>query len=162
MLNPILAEIGYVFIPKIANGFFGLVNLYKKIRKDNKKSRIVIWCDGDIVKRKNNTPKGLENAFINIWNFEDHLVLHLNKENVLEWQEICKELGHFNVPINSKEYHEHVRQFFPNYKKGVMPSEIILNKETIYRLFDNNSDIDIRFRSGIATLLSDIFKNTNL
>lgn len=153
-LRPFFVSRGFSAIPKIANGSSGLVKTYKKVRKENRNSRIVIWCDRDFLKRKKNIPKELSRALINIWNFEDHLMLHFDRKKVLEWQAICEKFRHFDDPMNGEEVTKNVRMLIPDYRKGELPNQLVLNKETLLQFFKNNQDSEIKFHSGFFELLS--------
>ncbi len=155
-LRQFFVSLGFSLIPKMANGAYNLMEMYKKTCKENRKSRIVIWCDGDFLKRKKNIPKEPLKALTNTWNFEDHLVLHLDKEKVLEWQSICEKVNHFNNPMNKEAVKKNIRLLIPDYKKGVLPEQLVLNKETLLKFLKNNYDSDIKFRSGFALLLAEL------
>jgi hypothetical protein len=153
-LHPFFVNRGFSVIPKIANGSSGLVKTYKKVRKENRNSRIVIWCDGDFLERKKNIPKELSKALTNIWNFEDHLMLHFDRKKVLEWQAICEKFHHFDNPMNGEEVTKNLRMLIPDYRKGELPKQLMLNKETFLKFLNNNRDSEIKFRSGFFELLS--------
>lgn len=119
----------------------------------------MIWCDGDFLKRKKIVPKELSKALINVWNFEDHLILHFDKVKVLEWQSICEKKNHFDDPMNEEEVTKNIRNLIPEYRKGELPKQVVLNKETLLKFLENNSDSEIKFRSGFAELLAEIIDN---
>lgn len=138
---------------KNANGIENINNVFKKTYKDNRHSNIVIWCDEDVFKRGKPKTKLFEMALTNKFNFEDFLVMHLDKSVVLKWQDICGKNGHFEKPLTSEELEELITQIIPNYKKGYIPAEIELNYEALNRLFSNNKDPEIKFRSDFADFI---------
>ena len=42
----------------------------------------------------------------------------------------------------------------PDYRKGELPKQLMLNKETFLKFSNNNRDSEIKFRSGFFELLS--------
>ena len=79
--------------------------------------------------------------------------MHLEKSVVLKWQDICEKNGHFEKPLTSEKLEELITQIIPNYKKGYIPAEIELNYEALNRLFSNNKDPEIKFRSDFADFI---------
>ncbi len=58
-------------------------------------------------------------------NFEDFLTLHLPQNELLEWEKICINNNHFNVPLYDKDYIPIFKEnVFSDYEKGELPFSI--------------------------------------
>ena len=161
-ISSIFIKIGYIFQPKLANGSNNLVRIYNKIRKDNRNSRIEILCDEDVFFRGVKKCKTLERALTNYLNFEDFCVLHLQKDLVLEWQEICEEHRHFDSPMTAELYEKSIQSIFPGYKKGILPFENEIDVDMLQQLFENNDDISIKIKSKFASFLKELMREANI
>jgi hypothetical protein len=85
----------------VSMGCFGkVIKKYKYEKKKNNRSKFCIWVDNDIYKRnenKNNDKyikksERIPNFHFNYYNFEYFLILHLDKNSILEYQNKCKEI----------------------------------------------------------------------
>lgn len=145
--------------------FKEVVKKYKNERSKNKKGNFCIWVDKDIYERnekKNNDSyekksDSIPNFCFNYLNFEDFLVLHCRKDIVLNYQRLCKERDHFNTPMKAYIYMDLIKEnVFSDYKKGSLPNDFKISDESLNRLFSNNNDQCINFKSGFAEFLQGI------
>lgn len=93
-------------------------------------------------------------------NFEDVLMLHLDKKILKDWIDVMNAYNHFNAPLFAKEYvpifdnfcnvhKDELPDNWPSlYVKGVIPFE--LTKERILTMVDNLSvpECPIKFQFG--------------
>jgi hypothetical protein len=136
---------------------------YKCEKKKNKKSKLCIWIDKDIYKRNENRnndeyikePKSIPDFRFNYFNFEDFLILHLDRNSILEYQKKCEDKNHFNIPMKVEVYMPLIKNIFSGYKKGTLPADFVISEESLKRLFLNNQDSDIKFRSDFAGFLQE-------
>ncbi|BAG13966.1 hypothetical protein [Candidatus Endomicrobiellum trichonymphae] len=156
-------EINIIFRPSPVNtGHFKEV--IKKYKCERKKNKFYIFVDYDIYKKntnKNNDnytkkSKGIPDFLFNYFNFEDFLILHLNKNSILEYQKKCDDKNHFNIPMKSEIYMPLIKNFFNDYKKGNLPADFKISEESLKKLFFNNQDADIKFESDFACFLQEI------
>lgn len=131
----------------------------RKFRKNSPRSKFVVWLDEDLCVRDT----GIRDEFQKIadmeiyfsqFNFEDFLVLHLDHTYICPWENVCVAHGHFLNPLAKRTYihlfREHV---FNGYEKGELPFQ--LTWEHINRLYRNNDDKTIRFKSSFCNFLKD-------
>lgn len=161
-------EIGYVFYPvKAVNGQYREVRkCYREVKKSHRKERIEILVDRDIYIRDEKervdytlrTRDGLPPFTFSYMNWEDYLILHLSKEKALKWCEICRETGHFEIPLTAKEYLRAQEESGiwgrVHYKKGRVPFEI--TKKRLERAVENDRDKDIEIHSDFVNILLEI------
>jgi hypothetical protein len=154
------------FVRKIGTGLFNeVVKIYKQEYRNNKKVKLYIWVDKDIYERNNqdsmnkykNKKENIPNFHFNTFNFEDFLVLHLEKEKVLEHQRRCEQRNHFKIPLHEKEYLPLINEIFPKYTKGSLPSTFISDK-SLKLLFSNNEDLNIKFKSDFVDIIEPIVR----
>lgn len=129
-------------------------------RTKQRNSIIYILIDKDIYVRKpkNKELKGKNCVFLyNHLNFEDFLIMHFPEEIVLKWQSICLAHNHFREPLNANTYGKLLQgqNIISKYKKGELPEELQFNKETFDRLFENQKNKEIKFKSDFALFLEE-------
>lgn len=147
----------------VGTGYYTeVIKKYRHEKKNNKKHDFYIWVDKDIYKRNArksgdkylSKTREIPDFYFNFFNFEDFLIMHLEKEEVLKYQKLCDVEGHFDNPMESERYMDLIKNnVFKNYSKGCFPEEFIINRKSIERLFKNNKDSGIKFRSDFADLI---------
>jgi hypothetical protein len=157
----LLQDIKIRFVPKVIGGYRNAARFLKKIKNENrnaKNDKYVVWLDEDVFKRgEANVPKILKDILrLNQYNFEDFLVMHLDKDSVMKWQGVCDSMNHFSVPITSEKCKACVTEILINYEKGSMPDNLEMNAASLKNLFNNQADEEIRFTSDFAALLKEL------
>ncbi len=176
-LNRALREkdINVVFTPfPVGNGnYSAVVKLYKKLKKDNPRSKFIIWIDKDIYHRNENKnmdaykkkPRGIPDFCFNYYNFEDFLSLHLNDDLLNSWEQICKQNHHFTTPMFAKTYESLFQNILSNYSKGNFPWDTF-DLRKLATAFKNNKNSTIQFSSDFLNELEKIlgteFINQNI
>lgn len=158
----------------VQSGYWNQVKkAYKKAYKDNPKCLIFSFVDHDIYLRESDMDcngdyyKLLEDhnniaksVLFSHMNFEDVLMLHLDKRILKDWIDVMNAHNHFNDPLFAKEYvpifdnfcnvhKDELPDNWPSlYVKGVIPFE--LTKERILTMVDNLSvpECPIKFQFG--------------
>ena len=147
-------------VPKPAEcGHFSIIQKkYKQIKKENKREEIYIWVDKDTYIRNDNNDKvsyrqkKIPDFLFTNFNFEDFLVMHLPKEKLEKWREICRRHNHFTTPMHANTYEPlYIQNIFPNYKKGDMPIEI--NEENLKLAIERQNDPTIEFKCDFLNLI---------
>jgi hypothetical protein len=156
-----LQNIEIRFVPKVIGGYRNAAEFLKKIKSENrnaKNDRCVVLLDEDVFKRgETNISRSLKGClYLNRYNFEDFLVMHLDKDSVMKWQETCDSMKHFSTPMTSAEYEILITEVLTNYKKGSMPDNLEINATSLRKLFNNQADEEIRFSSDFAVLLKEL------
>lgn len=150
-----------------------LQKAYKKACKDNPKCSIFSFIDHDIYLRESDMDRNgkyfnllnddniiAKSVLFSHMNFEDVLMLHLDKKILKDWIDVMNAYNHFNAPLFAKEYvpifdnfcNVHKDELPDNwsslYVKGVIPFE--LTKERILTMVDNLSvpECPIKFQFG--------------
>ncbi len=149
------------FSPRIVGGgaYKSVVNRYRDALRDHKNAEIVIWVDRDIYmnSQKNlyaNKPNTIPDFLFSRMNFEDFLVMHMDRKTLMRWQTVCEELCHFSEPIPSACYLPiYKANCFPHYKKGRLPFKI--NSESLGRLFANQKRENIHFKCDFGLFLEE-------
>ncbi len=153
----------------VGNGSFSQVyKKFKKVKSTNKNQEVVIWVDGDIYKRNKNEKKqyderkkSVPDFKFNKYNFEDMIVLHLSDDKIDQWNNICIQNNHFNIPMTSEVYIPLFRtNIIENYEKGNFPLEIF-DTNTIWDAIRNNDDININFHSDFLSFIQEILEESN-
>lgn len=161
-------EIPWVFYPiKAVNGQYREVRrCYREVKKNHRKDRIEILVDRDIYIRdekecldyKGREKDALPSFLFSYMNWEDYLILHLAKDKVKEWCEICRENGHFTIPLTAKEYLKELEESRIwgriHYKKGRVPFEITRNR--LANAIRNDRDGEIEIHSDFINILIEI------
>lgn len=137
-------------IPKVTNngaggGQFALVQqTYRKCRKADKRTPIMVWVDADIYVRNEGVveernaknyagKKNLPDFLFSVMNFEDFLALHFDDDIFEKWYEAFSP-QHFKVPMHGSQHmpifvkiwQEHAnRNSCKPYSKGDLPSGFI-------------------------------------
>lgn len=98
--------------------------------------------------------------YFSVFNFEDFLIQHLESAPVVNWNNICIQQNHFNIPMEHKCYLTHVKNIFPNYKKGTMPFDLEIThlqrlKENINRRCFNPPEQKNDFCKWFVKLLTE-------
>lgn len=148
-------------------------NAYKKAYKDNPKCIIFSFVDHDIYLRERDMDRNqcyyklleddnniAKSVLFSHMNFEDVLMLHLDKKILKDWIDEMNSHNHFNDPLVADDYVAIFEAFCKNretilpsnwpslYVKGKMPFE--LTKERILTMIENLSlpDCPIKFQFG--------------
>ena len=137
-------------IPKVTNngaggGRFALVQqTYRKCRKADKHTPIMIWVDVDIYVRNDGAAeqhnaksyanrKELPDFLFSVMNFEDFLALHFDDDLFETWYEACSP-RHLKVPMHGSEHKpifDRIWEVYAQrnackpYSKGDLPSDFI-------------------------------------
>lgn len=159
-LNRFLEDNDYPFsfIPKpIGSGHYvQAIKTYNQEKKKSPKDNIIIWLDKDTyIRNDRNDKDNYERSekqslfFFSYYNFEDFLVMHLDEEQVLQWQRICDQQAHFQCPLYSEQVERLIKQhIFPDYQKGQIPFEI--TEKHITNLVKNQNNPAIKFKSDFV------------
>jgi hypothetical protein len=150
----------------VGTGVYGAIErVYKDEHKKNPKQRIEIWIDKDIYLRNRELQERYKNKLeympdfrFNYMNFEDFLIMHLEANKLAEWESLCGGQGHFDEPMTAAVYEPLLREhMFRGYKKGNLPEQFgDITQACLTRLFENNKDKNIPFRSDFADFLEGI------
>lgn len=164
-LNRVFREenIPIVFVPRASCGgnYKNVENKYKKEKRNNSKTEIIIWQDKDIYIRNekdNNTnyikkPQGIPDFLFNINNFEDMLVLHLDDSMIKTWEIECVQKNHFNTPMTKNVYEPiFIEKIIPDYKKGDFPFDNF-NLDMLNTALRNNKSNKFKFKSAFLDFL---------
>ena len=158
-------EIPLHFISAVSEGGdFCKVNLcYRKCRKNNKKTTIVVWVDDDIYKRNDRKcgdnyatkPQGIPDFMFNMENFEDFIVMHLLDDKVEAWKAICTREGHFTSPMHAINYVPLLlkHSILPGYKKGTFSECLVIDQGSLDNLRRHNTDSTLPFSSDFAKFM---------
>jgi len=137
-------------MPKVTNngaggGQFSLVQqTYRKCRKADKHTPIMVWVDADIYVRNEGAveernaksyagKKDLPDFLFSVMNFEDFLALHFDDDIFEKWYETFSE-RHFKTPMHGSEHvplfvkiwENHAKRYSCKpYSKGDLPSGFI-------------------------------------
>jgi len=84
-----------------------------------------------------NKPKGIPDFRFSFHNFEDFLVLHMEKAVIEKWCSFLEPTRHFLEPLHATDYIPLFQQVFPEYAKGDLPSDFI-TPEALNRLKRNS------------------------
>ena len=156
-------------MPRSSDGgkYSQVIKKYKRIKKDNPRTEILIWIDYDIYERNDNKngdhyrskPRGIPDFHFSYFNFEDFLTLHM-EENFLEtWQRICTSNNHFLSPMHAIIYEPLFKEnIIIGYEKGTMPFQI--TEEHLNRLWKNQDDSSILFHCDFAIFLKNLVNET--
>lgn len=161
-------NISWVFYPvKAVNGQYREVRkCYREVRKKHRNERIEILVDRDIYirdekERSDYTLRdkdALPPFTFSYMNWEDYLIMHLPRDKVEAWCRICRENGHFVLPLTAKEYLHALEESLIwgnlHYKKGRVPFEI--TKKSLDRAISNDRDKDIEIHSDLINILIEI------
>jgi len=144
-----------IFVPKTIGGCTKVNDELRKSKQRDPKITHVIWLDADVYKRgERDLPKKLrDELLLNKFSFEDFLVMHLDRDAVMKWQDICKGLNHFTKPITSKICKKEIVKIFSEYKKGAQPDELELSEKSLENLFSNQEDKSILFYSDFIDFM---------
>ncbi|MDR1721108.1 MAG: hypothetical protein LBR09_01795 [Endomicrobium sp.] len=109
--------------------------------------------------------------YFNEFNFEDFLILHCPKYIVLQWQKVCIKNNHFDKPMIKDKYLEVFKDFWGKteiesedepiwemVRKMVKDVKCplladFISEKSLNRLFKNNKDEEIKFKSGFADII---------
>ncbi len=152
-------RIPLTFIPRaVGNGACkAVIGHYRSIRKFLRHEEIIIWVDWDIytsseAKNYAAKPEYVPDFLFSTMNFEDFLMLHMNEQMVLKWQEMADSHSHFEFPMPAAVYIPIFKTFgFHHYKKGRMPFK--LNAKTLAQLFMNLHNKKIRFKNDFGSFV---------
>ncbi len=171
-LNRLLKEenIPLSFIPRSSDGgqYSKVESEYKKARKDNRNTRILIWIDWDRYQRNDNLdmdnykkkPTGIPEFLFSYQNFEDFLFMHKETEDLEKWIMFCSGKNHFHSPLHSAEYIETFKSLFNNnYSKGEIPIDI--NSDSLNNLQKHQNDQSIKFKCDFARELFNLINLEN-
>lgn len=133
-------EIPFNMVAFVCEGgdFTKVVRAYRKVRRLNPNSELLIWVDYDRYARDDrgdydkyrNKDSDIPNFLFTTMNFEDFLSLHFETQKLAEWIEVCTKRNHFYAPMTASEYMEPFMEIIgTSYHKGDMPFEL-----TTYRL----------------------------
>jgi len=86
---------------------------------------------------------------------------YLQEEQVCNWHTICVRHNHFISPMNREKVKEEIQQIIPDYAKGSLPKEIPINAEFLKRLYENQKDSNIKFKSDFVDVIKSLLKNAN-
>ena len=152
-------------IPKVTNngdggGQFSLVQqAYRKCRRADKHTQVMIWVDVDIYVRnegavEERNAKGYANKgelpdfLFSVMNFEDFLALHFDDDIFETWYQTFSQAGHFKVPFHGsqhmpifvKVWEEHARRNdCKPYSKADLPTGFV-SKHSLHNLIRHASD----------------------
>ena len=145
-----------------------VIESYKKFKKTNRNTEPWLWVDWDLYCRNDrdcgylyeHRPAGIPPFLFSVYNFEDFLVLHSPRERVLEWVDVCRRHGHLDEPLHSEKYMELFKDFFAEYRKGVLPDTLsMLTAEQVENAISHSLDDAIPFKCHfIETLAGHIVK----
>lgn len=170
-INRLLREAGIGLVLKAQDAGGGMYKkvekAYKQCVRDERHAVAWIWVDSDLYKRNdnecmtayNNKPKGIPDFLFSVYNFEDFLILHLPDDKVAKWISICK-ADHLSIPLHSDQHTTKLADFFPDYKKGKLPSELSeLSEKHVEQAILHSRDTGIPFSCNfIETLAQYIMK----
>ena len=158
------------YIPALpeSGNFSSITKEFKNQKKKNKNSDVLIWVDKDIYVRQkaDSTKYSMKKSYIpdflfSVWNFEDFLVLHKERKEILFWQEKCSEFGHLSHPCSAEEHLKLFRKYmFPDYEKGTLPFD--LTRERIELLFSNLKMSDYKFSCEFLEFVQKEIQNKTL
>lgn len=157
-------RIPLVFAVKvIGSGVYkAALNRYRDVRRELKNAEIVIWVDRDIYltsqkKLYENKPDTVPDFLFSRMNFEDFLVLHLDRKTLFKWQAVCEKHHHFAEPMCSGIYLPLFKEAcFLHYKKGKLPFKI--SHDVLKRLFLNLKRKHVRFKCDFGLFLEERLK----
>ncbi len=152
-------RIPLTFAPRVVgNGAFKAVaGYFRNIRRFMRDEEILIWVDLDIYTHSEannylNKPASIPDFLFSEMNFEDFLLLHMDRNQVLHWQSVAEKYDHFRHPMPAAVYMPiYKTAAFKYYRKGRMPFKI--NAKTLGQLFMNLHDKKIRFRNGFGLFI---------
>ena len=159
------------FVPRQADSghFTSINNKFINERKNNPRSEIIIVVDYDIY--QNNISKNMDkyrtkanhlpNFLFNHQNYEDVILLHLSKDDIKRWQNICEQNNHFTNPLSSDAHCELFKKhILNNYKKGDFPFEYF-DINTILNAINNNTS-ETKIHSEFLEYLRDLLVDINV
>lgn len=161
----------FIFAPKIIGcGHYQLATKkYNAVRRENPRTaNIQIWVDKDTYIRNDtgdkdnyrNKPAKIPDFLFSHNNFEDFLTMHLQKEQVETWHNICANNNHFANPMHAETYEPlYTQHILSSYKKGEMPFEI--NDDMIGSLLNNQEDQNLNFKCDFAILFKVLCNKAN-
>lgn len=170
-INRLLRDAGIGLVLKAQDAGGGMYKIvekaYRRCVKDERHTVAWVWVDSDLYKRNdkgcmtayNNKPKGIPDFLFSVYNFEDFLILHMPDNIVANWISICAG-NHLLTPLHSDQYTPKLVQFFPDYKKGSLPSELSnLSEKHVEQAILHSRDTGIPFSCNfIETLAQYIMK----
>jgi hypothetical protein len=156
---------------RVGTGHFPVVaKTYRNEFQKNRKGKFYIWVDADLYKRNdlksadkyNKKLKTIPDFCFNFLNFEDFLILHCSKEIVLQYQKLCENKKHFNIPLHADVYMPLIKQIpaFNDYEKKSLPNNFEISTATLENLFRNNADKDIKFKSDFADTIKNFISKS--
>ena len=160
-------EIPFNMVAFVCEGgdFTKVVRAYRKVRRLNPNSELLIWVDydryarddrGDMDKYRHKD-SDIPDFLFTTMNFEDLLSLHFEKPKLSEWIGVCTQRNHFIEPMTASEYMEPFMEFIgTSYHKGDMPFELTIDR--LENLRRNLADPSVGFGCDFALIyLSNIF-----
>ncbi len=158
-------EIAVTLIPVcVGTGFFSnVVTTYRKLRKNNQRTKIYIWVDWDIYARNDRQTldsymqrsPGIPAFLFSRQNFEDFIVTHLNADRLEQWIDICRKSGHLQTPLHAEQYLPLFKDnLFPQYQKGDIPFQ--LTKERIIEMIHNQCKDDMPLHCEFSEVIREI------
>lgn len=164
-LNRLFRDTG---IPCIINAdsadsgrYKALAEARKRLSKRERKiAHLWIWADSDIYERGDDVlPPDVPKIYFSSFNFEDFLILHLPDDKVSRWTDICAQSGHLHTPLHSKDYEPHLRELFPEYKKGELPQKLTpLTEDHVRIALKHSLDPQIPFKCTFIEALAELIR----
>ena len=142
-----------------------VIKCYKSVYERNKKGNIIIWVDSDIYVRSEdnkktykNKPKNIPDFLFNNYNYEDFISLHLNLDELINWNRICVIKKHNILPLVSCEYLKLFKGVFTNYVKGDFPIKDF-NITILNQAINNNKNSNIVLKSDFLDYIEKLLKD---
>lgn len=132
----------------------------------NHRDKIYIWLDKDVfltkyVGKLTLFKKEIESIklpikihfLFNKMNFEDFLILHYRKQEILDLQSKLNHKNHFIKPLIAEKYEPIYKTVIQDYSKGNLPDDFSLDLEKIKLCVKNIKDNNYCFESDIKEIL---------